>query len=90
MDVAILHKYWIYIYDNKTEEKKKKEGKTATNFQVVPKLFPYLTFLIYRDSKCLLSSAESPFAGRELLCFYLTIKFRKKRRFTVVATVICF
>lgn len=36
MAVAILHKYWIYIYDNKTEEKKKKEGKTATNFQVVP------------------------------------------------------
>ena len=44
---------------------------------------------IYSDSKCLLSSAESPFAGREFLCFYLTSKFRKKRRFTVVATVIC-
>ena len=25
MDVAILHKYWIYIYDNKTEEKKKRK-----------------------------------------------------------------
>ena len=57
---------------------------------MVPKLFPYLNFLIYRDSKCLLSSAESPFAGRKLLCFYLTSKFRKKRRFTAVATVICF
>ena len=28
------------------QKEKKKERKTATNFQVVPKLFPYSTFLM--------------------------------------------
>ena len=34
------------IIKQKEKKKKKKERKTATNFQVVPKLFPYLTFLM--------------------------------------------
>ena len=91
------------MYDNKTGRKKKKERKkncnkfssgseivSVFNLSNVRFCFTIRYSRIYRDSKCLLSSAESPFAGRELLSFYLTSKFRKKRRLTVVATVICF